>query len=123
MLFPVILMIYFFLINIGIFQYERCVAEQSLCYALLRSKETYFLEQEERQLFLKEAYASVASQRSINEGWENKGFEVKGDRVLGIVESKNGIYISKEIKMLSPVEFIRLCNKLKGIEIWNLWKE
>ncbi len=132
MVYPVFLFVCIFLVYLGLYQYDRCVIEQSLCYTLVRGREFAGASGEERedlmlQMFeerLQEQGLLVTTGRAICEvGIAKQQMTYEGEvsaPLLGIVENslqqRWQLECSGETGVWEPVAFIRLWDRLRGEE-------
>lgn len=130
MIFPVFLFVCIFLVYIGLYQYDRCVVEQSLRYAIVRGKELSHASEEEYEHILQEILERTLSEQYLiavtGKTTSKTGYGVTelvytGTMAvpwLGIVD--NGIEDNWTVQVCGraeswkPVSFIRICNRLKG---------
>ncbi|MBE5851531.1 MAG: hypothetical protein E7299_01030 [Lachnospiraceae bacterium] len=116
MLMPMLLLLFFFLFYIGIYQYDRCVTEQAVKQVLIRASNKE-ADETELELFLLErchqpflAYISADIVREANEA---KASFVGGIRTLlgdfgeGILPAFWLVYTEHSVDIYKPVEFIR----------------
>lgn len=132
MILPIFFFACIFLVYIGIYQYDRCIAEQNLRYVIVRSKELTHASDKEREKNLQEMVETIFAE-CIMPGITG---ESECDVSRGKIKvSYNGIVAAKLLtvfdgdferewelqaegtaKVWKPVEFIRLYSRIKGEE-------
>ncbi len=130
MIFPVFLFVCIFLVYMGFYQYDRCIVEQSLHYAMVRGKELSHASEEEYEDILQGLFEETLwKQYLINVSGEVSGKTQLGRTELiyngempvpwiritdSNIENKWEVEVSGETEPWKPVDFIRFYNRLKG---------
>lgn len=130
MLFPIILFALAFLVYLGFYQYNRCIAEESMRYAVVRGKELSGATEEEYENILSNLFAETLDKHYLI-GCDGKA-ECKmngsltnlvyiGDMPvpwlkIGDSEIRGTwqIKVKTKSERWEPVSFIRICNRMKG---------
>ncbi len=130
MIFPLFLMMCIFLVYLGMYQYNRCVAQQSIYYTLVRGKELSHAAEEEYEKIvnnfceeiLSKQYLIITGETVVCQTDNGKlNLEYVGDMSVpwldiasDISEEQWKVRIRGEGERWKPVAFIRFCNRLKG---------
>lgn len=131
LIFPVILFTYIFLVYLGIYQYDRCVLEQDLRCALVRTKELSGMGDSRKEFYVSQVFEELNEDKRLALTLSAAEFEEKYDKVQGNVTgqmavpflqiSENGLRpvwsarVEGSMDAWNPVAFIRLCERVRGM--------
>lgn len=129
---PIFFFVCIFLVYTGIYQYDRCIAEQNLRYVMVRSKELSHAADKEREEIMQEMLESVFEDRVMPGIIGESECDVSGGKIrvsfYGTIAAKLLIIFENNLdkewsvrteetaKVWKPVEFIRLYSRIEGGE-------
>lgn len=130
MIFPIFLMVCIFLVYLGLYQYDRCITQQSLYYALVREKELSYATKNEYEEIINNIFNETLDKQYLiavngtaicKSDYGKLVLEYVGDMFTPWLDIPSGIkkeqwelQVRGEKQRWQPVAFIRFCNRLKG---------
>ncbi|MBQ8815842.1 MAG: hypothetical protein IJZ84_01000 [Lachnospiraceae bacterium] len=121
-----VIILYGFIISIGLFMYNECILQTNVCILALEGMHTAALDAAQKAAYLQQKEKELYGEKYLFTEELTTIYDIEGEKVCiegrgymnnpiniwGIGQEKWNIYASQQVTAINPADVLRLCKRL-----------